>query len=216
MASMRRHVATLSCCLLAGSTVMDAHAFIVNISSTGLLGGRQLYLRVGDGAYTGTYTGGGTPRNGGSISTVSVVVPAAAVGNGVAQAMTTNATQATSFYDGYAFCNLPSQVYVGGYNRGPILYSSTATLTATAPTNLTNADGDTIPFSQIKWTSTGNGDGSATQPFPGGTFTGGSQSVGAMQPNTWSESCHSFSYANTAFVAAGTYTGRVTYTLSAP
>jgi hypothetical protein len=216
MASTRRHAAILSCCLLAGGTAMDAHAFIVDIGGTGLFGGRQLYLRVGDGAYTGTYTGRGTPRNGGATNTVSAVVSAAAVGNGVAQAMTTNATQATSFYDGYAFCNLPAQVYIGGYNRGPTFYSTTATLTATAPTNLTNANGDTIPFSQIKWTSTGNGDGNATQPFPAGSFTGGSQTVGSMQPNTWSESCHTFSYANTSFVPAGTYKGTVTYTLSAP
>jgi hypothetical protein len=30
------------------------------------------------------------------------------------------------------------------------------------------------------------------------------------------ESCHTFSYANTGVVAAGTYRGRVTYTLSMP
>jgi hypothetical protein len=34
--------------------------------------------------------------------------------------------------------------------------------------------------------------------------------------NTWNESCHTFSYANSSSVAAGTYTGRATYTLSAP
>jgi hypothetical protein len=30
------------------------------------------------------------------------------------------------------------------------------------------------------------------------------------------ESCHTFQYANTGVVAAGTYRGRVTYTLSMP
>src|SRR3546814_19692534 len=47
-------------------------------------------------------------------------------------------------------------------------------LTVTAPANLTNANGDTIPFSQISWTSSGNGDTGA-QPFPAGTFRGGVQ-----------------------------------------
>jgi hypothetical protein len=34
--------------------------------------------------------------------------------------------------------------------------------------------------------------------------------------NTWVENCHTFSYANTLVVAAGTYTGQVTYTLVLP
>lgn len=216
MASTCRHAAILSCCLLAGGLAMDAHAFIVNINGTGLLGGRELYLRVGDGAYTGTFIGGGTPRNSPTIITVSVSVPANAVGNGTPRAMTSNGTQGTSFYDGYAFCNVPAQVYVGGYNRGGTFTAANGVLTVTAPPYLTNAAGDTIPFSQIGWTSTGNGDGSATQPFPSGTFSGGTQALGNFPANTWRESCHTFSYANASFVPAGTYKGTVTYTLSVP
>ena len=52
------------------------------------------------------------------------------------------------------------------------------------------------------------------QPFPAGTFVGGTQTIGSINRNQWAESCHTFSYANTNFRAAGTYTGRVTYTLS--
>ena len=130
--------------------------------------------------------------------------------------MTSNATQATSFYDGYVFCNLPSQVYIGGYNRGGTLNSATGTLTVTVPASLANASGNTIPFGQISWTSSGNGD-TGTQPFPAGTFSGGStQTLASFPANTWRESCHTFSYANANLVAAGTYTGRVTYTLSLP
>jgi hypothetical protein len=81
--------------------------------------------------------------------------------------------------------------------------------------NLTNAGGNTIPFTQISWTSSGNSDTGA-QPFPAGTFVGGTQTIGTINRNQWAESCHTFSYANTNFRAAGTYTGRVTYTLSAP
>src|SRR2546429_430450 len=40
--------------------------------------------------------------------------------------------------------------------------------------------------------------------------------VGAIAQNQWAESCWTFSYGNTTIPAAGTYTGRVLYTLTAP
>ena len=93
---------------------------------------------------------------------------------------------------------------------------SFATLTASVPASLTSAAGDTIPFSQISWTSSGIGD-SGAEPFPSGTFTAaGTQSIGIIARNEWDESCWTFSYANTIFPAAGTYSGVVLYTLTAP
>ncbi|GAA5006668.1 hypothetical protein FNZ56_04955 [Pseudoluteimonas lycopersici] len=210
-----RHATTFAItCLFAIGTIPQARAFVVNIIPTSTQA--QIYLRVGDGAFNGTYSGGGTPAASATITRVSVSVPATAVGNAAAQAMTSNATQATSFYDGYAFCNLPAQVYIGGYNRGGLLGAGgNGMLTVTAPTNLTNAGGNTIPFSQISWISSGNGDTGA-QPFPSGAFTGGTQTLASFPVNTWRESCHTFSYANANMVAAGTYNGQVTYTLSVP
>ncbi|MFT3898361.1 MAG: hypothetical protein QM719_11830 [Thermomonas sp.] len=215
MKNTRRHGTAIAiACLSAFGPVPQARAFVVNITPTGTQA--SIYLRVGDGAFNGTYNNGGTPAASATINLVSVSVPVAAVGNGTAQAMTTNATQATSFYDGYAFCNLPSELYIGGYNRrGTLGAGGTGTLTVTAPASLTNTGGNTIPFSQISWTSSGNGDTGA-QPFPSGAFTGGTQTLASFQANTWSESCHKFSYANSSVVAAGTYNGRVTYTLSVP
>lgn len=177
---------------------------------------RAIYLQLGVGGFTGNYSSSGTPGNNATVNLVSVNVPAAAVGTGAAQAMTTNSPVGNSSYDGYAFCNTPAQMYIGGFYR----YSSNtagtaATLTATAPANLVSADGDTIPFTQISWTSAGNGDTGA-EPFPAGAFTGAAQTLGTIARNRWSESCHTFSYANSAIRAAGTYTGRVTYTLTAP
>jgi hypothetical protein len=148
------------------------------------------------------------------VNVVSVAVPAAAVGSGTAQQMSSNSAQATSFYDSFAFCNPPVQVYVGGFFRLPGT-TGTATLSVTTAANLVNATGDTIPFTQISWTSTGNSDAGA-QPIPAGAFNGGTQTLATFKVNTWNESCHTFSYANTASVASGTYTGRATYTLSAP
>lgn len=212
MKSRHAFIVVLSCLALLGPAP-DARAFIVNISG-GLT--PSIYLRVGDGVYAGTFINNGTPGSGGTINTVSVTVPAAILGNGTALAMTGNATQATSDYDGYAFCNLPAQIYVGGFNRRGTNSGGTGTLTVTAPTSLTNASGDSIPFGQISWTSSGNGDGSAAQPFPAGAFTGGTQTLASFPANTWRESCHTFSYANSSIVASGTYTGRVTYTLTVP
>jgi hypothetical protein len=177
-------------------------------------GARTIYLQVGAGTYTGgTYTNGGTPANNATINLVSVSVPAAALGNGTAQAMTSNSAVSTSFYDGYAVCNPPNQVYVGGWSRPGVLSSGSAVLSVTTPTNLTNATGSTIPFSQINWTSTANGN---TNPdIAAGTF-GGTVTLATIAANTWVEDCLTFSYKNTAIVASGVYTGRATYTLSLP
>jgi hypothetical protein len=189
----------------------DASAYVVNIGT----GTRAIYLQVGNGSFTGTYQGGGTPGKNATVNQVTVTVPAAQVGSGTAQQMTSNSTQANSFYDNFTFCNPPVQVYIGGFFRLPGAVG-TATLTVTtSAANLTNATGDTIPFSQISWTSSGIGDAGA-EPIPGGTFTGGTQTLASFPVNTWRESCHTFSYANAASVASGTYTGRATYTLSAP
>ena len=198
--------------LAACAAMPQAHAFIVSISNGNT---PSIYLRVGDGGYSGTFINNGTPQNNATVNRVSVTVPAASLGNGTALAMTSNATQATSHYDGFVFCNLPSQVYVGGFNRGGRTSGGNGVLTATVTQPLANAAGDTIPFSQISWTSSGNGDTGA-QPFPAGTFTGGTQTLASFPVNTWRESCHAFSYANSSVVAAGTYNGRVTYTLSMP
>jgi hypothetical protein len=189
----------------------DAPAYVVNISP----GTPAFYLQVGNGSFTGTYSGGGTPGNNATINQVTVTVPASQLGTGTAQQMTSNSTQAVSFYDNFTFCNPPVQVYVGGFYRlnGA---AGTATLTVTtSAADLTNATGDTIPFSQISWTSSGNRS-SGAEPIPSGAFTGGTQALASFPVNTWRESCHTFSYANAANVAPGTYTGRATYTLSAP
>ncbi len=146
---------------------------------------------------------------------MSVSVAAASVGNGTAQAMTTDSTAANSFWDGFLFCNLPQQLYIGGFYRTTGTGTGTISVIATVPTSLTDAAGDTLPFSQISWTSAGNADTGA-EPFPAGSFTGASQSVGSIGQNQWAESCWTFSYKNTVVPAAGTYTGRVLYTLTAP
>lgn len=204
--------ALLAICLAASVLAGPAaEAYAVNITA----GTRAIYLQVGNGTFTGTYSGGGTPGNNATINLVSVTVAANAVGSGTAQQMTSNSTAANSPYDNFAFCTTPAQVYIGGFFRLPGAVG-TATLTVTtSAANLTNASGDTIPFSQISWASGGSGD-AAPFTIPAGTFTGGTQTLTTFPVNTWRESCHTFSYANAAVVASGTYTGRATYTLSAP
>ena len=199
-----------------------AYAFTATLTAASP---KAIYLQIGNGTFTGgNYTPiknngqpTGTPGKNTTINTVSVSVPAASVGNGTAQAMTTDSTAADSFWDGYAFCNLPQQLYIGGFYRTTGNGNGTVSVIATVPASLTDGAGDTLPFSQISWTSSGNGDSSTTaQPFPAGSFSGTSINVGSIGQNTWAESCWTFSYKNTVIPAAGTYTGVVLYTLTAP
>jgi hypothetical protein len=197
--------------VIAAASPEPSAAFTVSITAANP---RVIYLQVGVGSFNGLFNSGGTPANNATVNVVSVTVPAAQVGNGTVQTMSTNSTASRSFYDNFAFCNAPAQLYVGGFYRSTAS-TGAATLTASSPANLVNANGDSIPFSQISWTSSGNGD-SGAQPFPAGTFNGATQTIGTISRNQWAESCHTFRYANGNFVASGTYTGRVVYTLSTP
>ncbi len=191
-----------------------AHAWSLTINSDD----RRLFLHVGNGAVSGpSGTLNGTPGRSGPVNLVAVTVPVAQLGNGTELAMTSNSTQNTSLYgDGNNTCPTPaSQVMVGaGYRRngngGP-----SATLTVASPANLTNANGDTIPISQIRWTVAAQGSG-VPNVISAGMFNGGVQTLASVPGNRYIENCHTFLYANSAMRAAGTYEGRVTYTLTAP
>lgn len=200
-------ISMLLVCALASPL---SQAFVVSITA----GTKSMFLQVGVGSITGgTFNSGGVPGNNATINQVSVTVPAATLGAG-SVAMTTDSTVAVSPYDGYVFCTVPAQMYVGGFFRTPGA-STNATLTATAPVALINASGNTIAFNTVSWISGGNGDASAT--IPSGTFVGGStQNLLSVTSNTWFESCLQFNYANAQFVPSGTFKGRVAYTLTAP
>jgi len=196
----------------SGLAAVEAWAFTISISPRNP---RVIYLQIGVGSFTGLYNSGGSPAANPTVNVVSVTVPAAAVGSGTAQPMTSNTGATNSFYDNFTFCSA-GQLYVGGfYRRNNSSSGPGATLTASSSSPLINAAGDSIPFTEIQWTSSGIGDTGA-QPFPAGTFNGGTQTIGTINRNQWAESCHSFSYRNTAVVPAGTFTGTVTYTLTAP
>jgi hypothetical protein len=168
-------------------------------------GAKAIYLQVGNGANN---------ANNATINRVNVTVPANAVGNATPQVMTTNSTASNSFFDNFAVCNVPAQVYVGGYFRQPSTTAAVATLQVSSPPNLTSGT-DTIPFTQISWTSTANGTNPAAD-IPAGTFSGGTQFLVNVPSNRWLENCHTFRYANTNVVPAGVFTGRATYTLVSP
>lgn len=199
--------------LLCLAEAASAHAWSLTITS----GSRRLFLHVGDGRLSGSSgTLNGTAGTSGAVNMVEVSVPVTQFGNGTPLAMTSNSSQAISLYgDGNNTCPTPtSQVMVGaGYRRNS--GAANATLTVQSPANLVNATGDTIPFSQISWTVSAPGSG-APNVIPAGTFNGGIQTLATVPGNTYLENCHTFSYANSAVRAAGTYTGRVTYTLASP
>lgn len=164
-------------------------------------GPRTIGLTVGNNVI------GGTPN------VVSVTVPASVLGTGVAQAMTSDSTQAASPLDGFTTCVPPNQVYIGGYLRQPTTTANVAALSVSTTGPLTNGS-ETIPFSEISWTSTALGN--PTQDIPAGSFATNPLLLRNIGSNRYVENCHTFSYANTNFVAAGIYTGRATYTLSLP
>lgn len=195
-------VSTLGAC--------SAHAYVVTITA----GVKSIYLQVGAGTITGgNFSSGGIPGNNATVNAVSAAVTAASIGTG-AIAMTTDSTVTTSSYDSFVFCTVPAQVYVGGFLRTPGA-SANATLTVTAPANLSNGAGGSIAFNTISWISGGIGDASAT--IPSGTFVGGAaQTLLSVTRNTWFESCLQFNYSNAQVVPSGTFTGQVTYTLTAP
>lgn len=82
------------------------------------------------------------------------------------------------------------------------------TITATNPANLTSGS-DTIPFTEL---SVGSDNAALQAPaFGGGTSTPTAAGRVTNQTANWT-----YSYANTATPAFGTYTGRVTYTATMP
>ena len=194
----------------------SAHGFTVGITA----GQRALFLQVGVGTMSGSsFNSGGTPGDNPAVNSASVTVPAAQLGSGAAQLMTTDSAVTASPLDGNAFCTSPAttgQVYVGGFFRRPGQGAggNEAILSVSTPAALINGNGDTIPFSRIAWTSSGIGDATAT--IPPGTFVGGSQDLLTVSRNTWFESCLAFRYLNSEVVPAGTFTGRATFTLTAP
>ncbi len=174
---------------------------------------RRVYLHVGNGAPAGN-----SSATSGAINLVRVSVPANQLGNGVAQAMTSNSTQSNSLQgDNYLTCPTPSsQLLIGAsYQRNNNGAPASATLRVSSPAVLTNANGDTIPISEISWTVGAPGSG-APNVIPAGTFSGSSQFLATIPANTYIENCHSFRYANSAMRAAGTYAARVTYTVTSP
>jgi len=201
-----RPLAALVLALLCIAEMAAAHAWSLTIAAAS----RRVFLHVGNGTLDG---------NNGTINLVSANLSAAQLLGGAAVAMTSNSTQANSLYgDNYATCPNPaSQVMVGAsYRRSNFLNGpASATLRVTSPANLTNAAGDTIPFSQISWTVSAPGSG-VPNVIPAGSFNGGTQNLATIPANTYIENCHSFIYANSAIRAAGTYNGQVTYTLTSP
>jgi hypothetical protein len=162
---------------------------------------------------------GSAEGDNGTVNRVEVSLSGAALIGGLPQAMTTDSTQSRSLWgDGFVTCPNPSsQIMVGASyrrrnaNNGP----ASATLSVTSPPSLTSAGGDTIPFSEIGWSVAAPGSPTPNV-IPAGSFSGAQQTLATIPAGTYIENCHSFTYANSAVRAAGTYDGRVTYTLTSP
>ena len=171
---------------------------------------RRVFLHVGNGS---------AEANNGTVNRVEVSLSAAALIGGAPQPMSSNSTQSGSLWgDSFTLCPNPaSQIMIGASyrrqnaNNGP----ASATLSVRSPPSLTSASGDAIPFSEIAWSVSAAGS-IAPNVIPAGRFNGAQQTLATIPANTYIENCHSFTYANSAARAAGSYDGRVTYTLTSP
>lgn len=191
-----------SCAVLALLNPASVSAWVINIAP----GTRSVYLAVG----TAT-----TNADNSNINLLSATLSTASLTGGGAQVFTSNSLQANSPLDAYPVCTpTAGQVYIGGFYRLPTANATTAVLQVSTPAGLTSGV-NTIAFNQISWTSTALGNAAAD--IPAGTFvSGGTLFLRNFNSNSYVENCHTFSYANTAPVAAGIYDGRATYTLTAP
>src|SRR5262249_29647801 len=140
-----RHFATglaaRAACLALLTFAGDARAFTVAISPAAP---KTIFLQIGLGSFTRLYNSGRPPQTHATINKELDAVAAAAVGNGTAQAMTTDSTQTHSFYDNFVFCSVPTQLYIGGFYRTTGAGTGSANVTATVPVALTDGAGDTI------------------------------------------------------------------------
>jgi uncharacterized protein GlcG (DUF336 family) len=176
--------ALLSAILLAEHT---AHATVIAVGN----GTRRLNLRIGTGNTAINNTNA-------TVDRVTMTVGGTSVGDG--NAVNGAVSLSTCLTNG---------VTIQALARTPNGNSRTATLTVNSSTPLTSGT-DTIPFTQIGWTSDG-------ADIPSGTFTGSSaQVLATFTSSSGRSNCHQFRYLNTNVRSAGTYDGVVTYTLSMP
>jgi len=125
----------------------------------------------------------------------------------------THNVPATNIGDGTPVVGTPNSILIEASARRAGLFSAFSTtfiVSVDSSTPLSNGT-DTIPFTSISWTA-------QDEDIPSGNFTGSPAQV--ILPPTrafWLvRDWHTFYYDNTQIVPYGTYTGRVTYTVSVP
>lgn len=189
---MKRSLTGIALALLMTAPAAEAATVVIGN------GASRLILRIGTANAT--------------VNLVSIAVPGANVGDGTPVVGTSGITSAP------CAANL---VYISAENRATPANSRTATLTVNSATPLTTG-AFTIPFTQIDWLSTAPGGGpnacfAAPVTIASGAFTGAAGQVMTSFLNSRRACvCKQFRYLNQNVVSAGTYTGRVTYTLAMP
>jgi hypothetical protein len=179
----------------AAFAACTGHAATVSIAN----GAARLVLQIG--------------ANNANINVVNFSVPGLSVGNGTA-INSTNVTPASP--------TCPANtVLIDANARSTAAKPRTATLSANSSVPLTSG-AHTIPFTQFAWTASTPGGGqngclAAPTTIPSGTFSGSTaQNLISFGTSQRACICAAFRYLNQSVVSAGTYTGRVTYTLAMP
>ena len=146
---------------------------------------------------------------GGTVNLVTFTVPAANVGDGTVVTGTVSAGST----GGTCAAN---HVFFDAEGRSNPANARTITLSADSSLFPLSNGANTIPWSDISWVTS-----AATLPpvtIPSGAFAGG---AGQVLLATWLNSrrnrgCLQFRYANSSVYQAGTYNGRVRYTVAMP
>jgi len=200
---MKRFAVYSGCALLLIATAADAATIAIGT------GARRLIFRVGAGSGA---AGGST----GTINVVTFTVPAANVGDGTA-IVGTVAPASPDCPAGTVVIDAQARTTAGAGNSRNVTISANSSVALIA-------GAFTIPFTQIDWiSSTPGGIACLATPttIPSGTFTGAAGQSLYQAPGTFPSpaqacACMQFRYLNQNVASAGTYTGRVTYTLSMP
>jgi hypothetical protein len=188
--------------LLGLGVASDSSALSFNLGASPT---RQLHIQVGTGG-----NGTTTMATVNVINMMTVSVPAASLGQGVSQKFVPSDTNTIDPYPPVALtCNDGYKLLISAIARVPT-GTSTATLQVNSVTPLSNGLGNTLSFNTISWVASDTS-------IPSGTYNGtAAQTLATFNTSTQIENCHTFSYSNGAMIPAGTYTGRVVYTLSMP
>ncbi|WP_374522128.1 hypothetical protein [Hydrogenophaga sp.] len=113
-------------------------------------------------------------------------------------------------------CPMGYSMIVGAGYQNSSSSPANASVTLSSPAQLTNLEGDGIPFSTITWESYSPDTLQKDSQWIGRGTLGTTQTLATVPRNTVSEVCFEFTYGSPNLYPAGTYQGTITFTAFTP